>query len=129
MTVTSDERVVGLSVQVAEEIRAMLGRKRMSQAHLARALGVSAMWISDRLRGVQPIDLNDLERIARALQVPVGSLLPGSINDGSARLTVRPSRTHPRGRSASERTRPVSPVPPTLRRPRPIGTDRVSDAA
>lgn len=70
------QRGMTLSDQVAEEIRAMLGRRRWSQARLARALERSEMWVSDRMRGKQPIDLNDLQLIANALEVPVGQLLP-----------------------------------------------------
>lgn len=54
----------------------MLGRRRMSQAQLARTLGQSQMWVSDRLRGIQPIDLDDMNRIARALGVGVYDLMP-----------------------------------------------------
>jgi len=34
------------------------------------------MWVSRKARGRQPIDLNDLQRIAGALGVPVVDLLP-----------------------------------------------------
>jgi transcriptional regulator with XRE-family HTH domain len=132
MTTVPTERTGTLSSEVAEEIRAMMGRKRVSGARLAQMLGVSAAWISYRLSGTQPIDLNDLQRIARALEVPVGALLPRSIgrpNDSSSRLTERPDRTRPRGRSARERTRPVSPVPPTQRRPQPVKTNPTRVAA
>lgn len=64
-----------LNDQVAEEIRALLGRKRMSQAELARRLDVSGAWISYRLAGKQPIDLNDLDAIADVLGVQPGDLL------------------------------------------------------
>jgi transcriptional regulator with XRE-family HTH domain len=65
-----------LSEQVAEEIRAMLGRKRVTGRELARRLGVSQPWVSQRLTGHQEIGLNDLERIADALDVEVAELLP-----------------------------------------------------
>jgi DNA-binding Xre family transcriptional regulator len=67
---------VTLSERVAEEIRAMLGRQRMSGRQLASKLGVSQTWMSTRLAGTTPIDLNDLERIAGILDVDVFELLP-----------------------------------------------------
>lgn len=65
-----------LSEEVAEEIRVIMLRRRTTGARLAKELGVSAAWISYRLTGTQPIDLNDLERIASALGVTVVDLLP-----------------------------------------------------
>lgn len=53
----------------------MLGRKRISQAELARKLGVSGTWVSYRLAGKQPIDLDDLQRMADVLEVTAMSLL------------------------------------------------------
>jgi transcriptional regulator with XRE-family HTH domain len=57
------------------EIRLMLTRRRMSQSDLARKLGVSTTWVSYRLNGKQPIDLNDLAAIARVLAVKPSQLL------------------------------------------------------
>ena len=48
----------------------------MSQAQLARAMGKTPMWVSLRLRGMQPIDLNDLLLFARALDVQIHDLMP-----------------------------------------------------
>src|SRR4030095_8671617 len=79
MTITPTAAQTPLSEQVAEEIRVMMTRRRMSGAQLARQLGVSQMWVSDRLRGATPIDLNDLERIAGVLDVAVADLLPPGV--------------------------------------------------
>jgi transcriptional regulator with XRE-family HTH domain len=65
-----------LTGRVAEEIRVVMTRRRFSGARLAKELGVSPAWISYRLTGTQPIDLNDLERIATALGVKVADLFP-----------------------------------------------------
>lgn len=82
MTTTQAERATAnLSALVAEEIRAMMGRRQVSGARIARELDVSEMWISTRLRGKQPIDLNDLERIADVLGVPVIDLLPTAVRE------------------------------------------------
>lgn len=76
MTTTPERRTATLSELVAEEIRALMGRQRMTQAQLARGIGKTEMWVSLRLRGRQPIDMNDLLLIARALDVGVHELLP-----------------------------------------------------
>lgn len=65
-----------LSAQVIIEIGAMLGRKRMRQADLARALGVGPMWVSDRMTGRTRLTIDDLDRIATALGVGIVDLLP-----------------------------------------------------
>jgi transcriptional regulator with XRE-family HTH domain len=74
----ADERTATLSEQVAEEVRALLARRRMSGRQLASQLGVSPSWVSYRLTGAQPIDVNDMQRIADALGVAVIQLLPAS---------------------------------------------------
>lgn len=61
---------------VAEEIRALMGRRRMTGRELARRLHVSPSWVSYRLTGSQPIDVNDLMLIARELGVTMATLLP-----------------------------------------------------
>ncbi len=96
-----------LTQRVAAQIRAVMAYNQIRQSHLARTMGVTEQWLSVRLRGVQPIDLNDLERIAKALGVEVSSLIPKS---GSSPITVyprnaptRPADRRPRLRLASRR--------------------------
>jgi transcriptional regulator with XRE-family HTH domain len=78
-----------LSARVAEEIRAMLARRRVSGRELARRLAVSSPWVSNRLTGHQEIGLNDLERIADALSVEVTELLPLADQPAERVLTRR----------------------------------------
>lgn len=66
-----------LSVQVAEEIRAVMGRKQIRQSQLARLINANEQWLSVRLRGAQDISLNDLARIAAGLGVDPLSLIAG----------------------------------------------------
>ena len=66
---------VSLSARVAEEIRVVMARRLMRQSQLARRIGVGEQWLSVRLRGKQPIDLNDLELIAGGLEVKPAALL------------------------------------------------------
>lgn len=65
--------------QVAAEVRAALGRKMMSKHALAVALGETDVWVSRRLlpgKRRVAIDLDELARIARALDVRISDLLP-----------------------------------------------------
>jgi transcriptional regulator with XRE-family HTH domain len=70
-----------LSEKVAEEIRALMARRMISGRQLATLLGVSPSWVSYRLTGMQPIDLNDLAMIAHALGARVLDLLPRELED------------------------------------------------
>lgn len=65
-----------LTEQVAEEIRALLARRRLSGRELARRMGASASWVNFRLTGSVEIGLNDLERFADALEVDAHDLMP-----------------------------------------------------
>lgn len=92
-----------LSDLVAEEIRVVMARRKLSARGLADLLGVSPSWVSYRLNGKQVIDVNELERIALALEVPILSLLP---------VTEVP---HVAPSPESRRPRPASPRPPRLK--------------
>ena len=61
---------------VAEEVRALAARKRVSGADLAKALGISAMSMSRRMNGHLPFGVDELAVVANALGVPVEQLLP-----------------------------------------------------
>jgi len=108
-----------LSGRVAEEIRVVMTRRRYSGARLAKELGVSAAWVSYRLTGTQPIDLNDLERIAAALGVKVADLFPRA--DREVTVTSRhPVHISHIDRSGADRptgrrdhTRPVAHAAPS----------------
>lgn len=70
-----------LSAVAAEEIEVMLVRRRLNKSGLARLLGVSHTWVTNRLSGQQEIGLNELQRIAAILNVEVTDLLPRA-NEG-----------------------------------------------
>lgn len=98
-----------LSEYVAGEIRATLARQRKSGRQLANALGASQTWVSSRLNGTTPIDLNDLARIAEALGIYAADLLPRSTE---GRLITTASNRHqappaPNGRSGNQPERPA----------------------
>lgn len=122
---SSSRSATNLSAAVAEEVRIMLIRKKMKQTDLATKLGVNEMWLSRRLRGVQPLDLNDLAAIAEALDVPVADLLP---RGGEGRLITTAA---PRGGTrtgTNERSPRLAEWPHTgghaSRTPRPASTQR-----
>jgi transcriptional regulator with XRE-family HTH domain len=121
-----------LSAQVAEEIRALMARRRIRQSQLAREIGENDQWVSVRLNGRQAIDLNDLQRIAEALDVSPADLLTAT---GTATIRERTSRrrdrhglhadlavagvSRPPGRASNARTSATRPrpYPPEKRRP------------
>lgn len=122
-----------LRERTAEEIRVLLARRRISAAELARRTGMKQSTLARRMTGEIAFDLDDLEAISQALDVPVSALMPAAfpLNDRSATSPVRaakPARTastRPKGRPANASMRPQSSAPPTRRRParidRPAG--------
>lgn len=100
-----------LSAQVAEEVRALMARRRVSGRRLAELLDVSPSWVSYRMTGVTPIGLDDLQRIAEVLGVDVVDLLPPRGSREGRTVVVSGSR-------AGQTT--VS-YPPVTVQPRPLG--------
>lgn len=127
------ERTATLSEMVAEEIRALMARRKVSGRELSTKLGVSPSWISYRLSGKQPIDVNDLLRIANALGAGVHELLPSpelaaravdpavqSVKDESRTVKARLSDKHP----YISLTRSDDDAEQPRRTPHPIGPPR-----
>jgi DNA-binding Xre family transcriptional regulator len=110
--------VDSLNERVAEEIRVMLARRNISAAELARRTGITQRSMSRRITGEKAIDLLDLEKIARALEVEVTTLLPAAdLNHRSGHMPESMSpraNTHPAG--SAVRTTPAS-TTRTTRRP------------
>ena len=119
MTTTASQTKARLTDQVAGQIRALLGLRRLSGRELARRMGASYSWVNFRLTGAQPINLDDLQRFAEALGVDVLDLIPdreGRVvtHIGAPRvqttvpklgspiaLTKRPIGTRPHGRTSA----------------------------
>ena len=57
--------------QVAAEVRAAMARASKRQNVVALATGRSQSYISRRLTGEQPFDIDDLDRVAALLDVPI----------------------------------------------------------
>ena len=64
-----------LRVTIAEEIRALMGRRRMSAVRLGAAIGRSQSYMSRRMTGEIPFDVDDLDAICAALDVPITRLI------------------------------------------------------
>ena len=62
-----------MRMQVAGEVLAWMARRRMSAPRLAGVLGVSPTYVYRRLNGETALDVDDLDRMARALDVPVST--------------------------------------------------------
>lgn len=62
--------------RVAEEVRALMGRRRTTGAQLARAIGAPQSSLQRKLSGRYPLDIDDLEAIAAYFSVSVISFFP-----------------------------------------------------
>lgn len=80
---------------VAEEIRALKARRNDTQEALAAHLGRSQSYVSRRLTGEYPFDLDDLELIAARYDVPITDLFPRTNHQESSRTNRQNSREIP----------------------------------
>lgn len=99
------QSVTPMRAAVAEEIRALLARRRISASELARRMDVTQPYISRRLTGDTALDLDDLERIANVLGVQVLDLFPDEPVASPAvsaepRVVARAGRKQRRGAAA-----------------------------
>lgn len=141
---TTPERAATLTSLVAAEIRAWMGRLDVRQSELARRMGENDQWMSMRLKGRTPIDLNELQRIATALGLSVLDLMPPPEVAAAARAVTNERLPHvgrtatlrsakrrgdgtighnhsPIGYGRRDSTRPESPIAANRRRPTQIG--------
>lgn len=115
---TTPERTATLTTLVAAEIRAWMGRLDVRQSELARRMGEKDQWMSMRLKGRTPIDLNELQRIATALGLGVLDLLPAQASRGAGGAGDRVTQTIVPANSslqpmAGSPTRPRPPARPS----------------
>lgn len=107
---TPTRETTALNRAVAAQIRSLLGIRMMRQSQLATRMGVTEVWLSRRLREVQAMSLDDVERIAQALEVEPVDLLPRSaqpVGENKSRkvpTAVRPRDNRPKGRPSADST-------------------------
>lgn len=100
-------------------IKSWIGRRDINKSELARRLGVSHTWVTNRLAGHQEIGLAELERIAEALDVEIAELLPRTA-DRRANDTTIYSRLAADGTPlAAAGPIPAHPIGPHIPTPRP----------
>lgn len=83
---------------VAEEVRALFARRRISARRVALSLGWTENYMSRRLTGKIPLDVNDLVALAQALDVPVTAFF------------AKPSVTESRGMIMGTLSAPLPPA-------------------
>jgi transcriptional regulator with XRE-family HTH domain len=62
------------TTDIAEEVRAAIARKRVTQIKIATALGLSQSGVSRRLSGETDFTATEMGALATILGVPVGTL-------------------------------------------------------
>ncbi len=64
-----------ISVKFGNKVRELRLQKKMSQGDLAKILGVHPTYISGIERGVRNMALKNIEKLAKALGVPIEDLI------------------------------------------------------
>ena len=67
-----------LAEHVRAELRAEMGRQGLTGSDVAHRMGTYPQWINRRVNGKGRIDLDDLEAIARALNISAAQLVAGA---------------------------------------------------
>lgn len=61
---------------VAGVLRAEMARRKLTQREMGARCGRSHQWVTDRLNGKTPCNVDDLELLASVLGIPVAQFLP-----------------------------------------------------
>ena len=64
-----------LQETIAEEIRVLMARRRITQGDLAELLGVSRPTLSSRMNGRVPWTVDELEALANYFDMPITALI------------------------------------------------------
>lgn len=103
-----------LTQRLGLEIKVAMVRRGISGRRLAAALGESQTWVSTRLNGITPIDVNDLERIAEALGTDPAELISAATAERRPRpVELVDDRLATEGRPLGRRKRPNGGYPRT----------------
>lgn len=81
---------------IAEEMRVLFARRLLTPAKVARELGWTDNYISRRLTGKVPFDVNDLAALARLLGVPIMAFF-APLEESPRVLNSVPDRTFVQG--------------------------------
>lgn len=73
-----DEQSTTTTEGVNAEIRAHMARRRVRQSDLADALGIHQSSVSERMTGKVSWNIDELDRIAGFLDLPITALFPAS---------------------------------------------------
>jgi transcriptional regulator with XRE-family HTH domain len=90
MSITPEASAKTLTQMVATRIRVAMAVEDIRQAELSRRMNKNEQWLSVRLRGRQPIDMNDLLQFARALGVGIHDLMPTAEEAAEAADAIDP---------------------------------------
>jgi hypothetical protein len=125
-SVTAPQAVTPMRELIAEEVRALLARRKMSASELARRMGVSQKYMSRRITGETPLDVDDLDMIATVLGVEPTYFFPRQTEGrvvglpGSSSRQTTVSKFGPTKRPSSVSGRNGNP-PMSTRRPARTG--------
>jgi transcriptional regulator with XRE-family HTH domain len=64
-----------ISIKFGKKVKAIRLEKDMSQADLAKLLDVHVTYISGIERGIRNMSLKNIEKLAKALKVPIEELI------------------------------------------------------
>jgi transcriptional regulator with XRE-family HTH domain len=119
---TPTRELTALNRAVAAQIRAILAGRNMRQAALASAMGVTEVWLSRRLREVQPLSLDDVDAISRALHMEPADLIALAVGQtwgvkppyvpGAVRPPDRRPKGRPGPRATDRRSKPKRALTP-----------------
>lgn len=72
--------------QIRQNLRELMDWRQMTQADLAEALGVSQPWVSKRLSGITPFQIEDLDAIGKVFGLTPAELLQPGYGQWDRRL-------------------------------------------
>lgn len=93
---------------IAEEMRVIFARRLLTPAKVARELGWTDNYISRRLTGKVPFDVNDLAALAELLSVPIMTFF-APLEESPRSLTHARSRSVGGGTTKSKYSTPLCP--------------------
>lgn len=92
MAAVPNSDVSDLTRLIASMIRGLMARHGVKQAEMAESIGVSQSQLSKMIRGVRPIDIDQLDGMCRALGVD----LSGIIKDAEQTLSAYDAKPNAR---------------------------------